>query len=89
MKRILTTGRFEKDVKPAIRRGRAPERLWAVVEQLARGEPLAPLHKPHRIGGDRQICGECHIAPDRLLIWREDETQLILVRTGSHSDLFG
>lgn len=89
MKRILTTGRFEKDVKLAIRRGLELERLWALVEQLARGQQLAPRHRPHRLGGDWQNCRECHIAPDWLLIWREDETQLILLRTGSHSDLFG
>lgn len=42
MKRILTTGRFEKDVKQASRRGLALERLWTLVETLARGEQLAP-----------------------------------------------
>jgi len=89
MKRILTTGRFEKDVKLAIKRGLDQERLWSLVEQLAHGQRLAPRYRPHRLGGDWQNCSECHIAPDWLLIWREDETQLILLRTGSHSDLFG
>ncbi len=33
---------------------------------------------------------ECHIQPDWLLIWeQEDEIRLIsLIRTGTHSDLF-
>ncbi|HEY3777325.1 MAG TPA: type II toxin-antitoxin system YafQ family toxin [Rhizomicrobium sp.] len=90
MKRILTTGRFEMDVTTlAIRRGLAVQRLWTLVDHLARGEQLAPRHRPRRPGGEWQNCRECHIAPDWLLIWREDETQLILVRTGSNADLFG
>ncbi|MCH7522026.1 MAG: type II toxin-antitoxin system YafQ family toxin [Candidatus Marinimicrobia bacterium] len=32
---------------------------------------------------------EGHIDPDWLLIYRRTETALILVRTGSHADLFG
>ncbi|MCU0288190.1 MAG: type II toxin-antitoxin system YafQ family toxin [Acidobacteria bacterium] len=34
---------------------------------------------------------ECHIEPDWLLIYRIDRkyNELILVRTGSHSELFG
>ncbi|WP_245988984.1 type II toxin-antitoxin system mRNA interferase toxin, RelE/StbE family [Pelobium manganitolerans] len=33
---------------------------------------------------------ECHIQPDWLLIWQQDDSILLvtLVRTGAHSDLF-
>ena len=33
---------------------------------------------------------ECHIQPDWLLVWAQNDTELILVfvDTGSHSDLF-
>ncbi|WP_317132770.1 type II toxin-antitoxin system YafQ family toxin [Pedobacter sp. BS3] len=33
---------------------------------------------------------ECHIKPDWLLIWKQDETikLITLTRTGTHSDLF-
>ena len=35
-------------------------------------------------------CGECHIEPDWLLVYQyyENELILVLVNTGSHSDLF-
>lgn len=35
-------------------------------------------------------CGECHIEPDWLLIYKysNDELILLLVATGSHSELF-
>ncbi|MBP5716719.1 MAG: type II toxin-antitoxin system YafQ family toxin, partial [Bacteroidales bacterium] len=34
---------------------------------------------------------ECHIQPDWLLVWNqfEDELELLLLNTGTHSDLFG
>ncbi len=40
--------------------------------------------------GDYIGCWECHIQPDWLLVWeQDDEIRLIsLVRTGTHSDLF-
>ncbi len=31
---------------------------------------------------------ECHIEPDWLLIWDQEHDALILVRTGTHADLF-
>jgi mRNA interferase YafQ len=31
---------------------------------------------------------ECHITPDLLLIYKLEGEKLILVRTGSHSELF-
>jgi len=34
---------------------------------------------------------ECHISPDWLLLWKQNENDLILVltNTGTHSDLLG
>jgi mRNA interferase YafQ len=46
-------------------------------------------YRPHRLSGNWNRFWECHIEPDWLLIWDEDETALILVRTGTHADLFG
>ena len=31
---------------------------------------------------------ECHVDPDWLLIWTREVDALVLVRTGTHSDLF-
>ena len=35
-------------------------------------------------------CGECHIEPDWLLVWElnDNEFTLLLLETGTHSDLF-
>jgi mRNA interferase YafQ len=32
---------------------------------------------------------DCHIAPDWLLLYKIDKENLVLERTGTHSDLFG
>ena len=44
-----------------------------------------------RITGECKGQWECHIQPNWLLVWEQNETELILilVNTGTHSDLFG
>ena len=84
--RLLTTKRFERDLRRVRRRGKDPDRLWAVVESLLDERPLPPRN---RLTGDWSGAWECHIEADWLLIWRRDEDSLTLVRTGTHSDLFG
>jgi mRNA interferase YafQ len=62
--------------------------LLAVVESLACGKPLAEKHKAHDLTGNWQAYKECHIKPDWLLIYQLIDDKLILIRTGSHSELF-
>ena len=45
--------------------------------------------KDHPLLGDWIPARECHIFPDTLLIYRHEQSMLILIRIGSHSDLFG
>ncbi|WP_417880565.1 type II toxin-antitoxin system YafQ family toxin [Vibrio sp.] len=49
-----------------------------------------PLH-PHILQGNWKPHRECHLQPDLLLIWDIDleSNELILVRCGSHAELFG
>jgi mRNA interferase YafQ len=89
MRRLKTTKHFERDLKRAKKRGKQLDKLWSVVECLLNNEPLDARHRAHLLSGEWQSFRECHIEPDWLLIWREAEDQLVLVRTGTHSDLFG
>ncbi len=89
MRRLKTTKRFERDLKQAKKRGKKLDKLWSVVERLLNNEPLEARHRAHTLSGQWQSFRECHIEPDWLLIWRETEESLVLVRTGTHSDLFG
>ena len=87
--RLLTTGRFERDLQHARRRGKNLDKLWAVVDRLLAGESLEPRHRTHRLSGQWARSWECHIEPDWLLIWHVRDDALVLIRTGSHADLFG
>lgn len=87
--RLQTTRRFEKDLRLAGKRGKDLDKLWQVVERLLAGEPLDPRNRAHRLSGDWSRAWECHIEPDWLLVWHVDDDALILVRTGTHADLFG
>lgn len=87
---IKFTGRFKKDYKQAIKRGRKIELLDKIIMSLAMGEILPEANKDHSLAGNWIGHRECHIEPDWLLIYyiEKDILVLTLVRTGSHSDLF-
>lgn len=83
---------FKKKLKIIIRRGKDINKLMFVVERLANKEKLDLKYRNHILKDDNNYknCGECHIEPDWLLVYQYNNDQLILllVDTGSHSDLF-
>ena len=87
---VRFTSRFKKDIKLVQKQGKNIDRLFDVVDTLARGEALALKYRDHELGGDYKGCRECHIEPDWLLLYIKDcdSLMLTLTRTGSHSDLF-
>ena len=89
MLRIRVHNKFKKDLKAIIKRGYDEEKLWTVVEQLANEIPLPLKNRDHALTGNYVGCRECHIEPDWLLVYeiQKDELLLLLVRTGTHSDL--
>ena len=86
--RLLTTKSFERDLKRARKRGKNLAKLQAIVDILLAGKRLPPRCRPHRLSGDWDGFWECHVEPDWLLIWKQDKDTLILVRTGTHADLY-
>lgn len=89
MRMIRATARFKRDARLAQRRGRDISKLWAIVERLASGRPLDSRNRAHRLSGEFSRIWECHIEPDWLLLWEETDIAMVLIRTGTHSDLFG
>ena len=85
---LLTTTRFEKDLRRVKKQGKDIDKLEEVVDLLQSQEPLPPNCRPHPLRGTWVGHWDCHIEPDWLLIYRLTETALILVRTGSHAELF-
>jgi mRNA interferase YafQ len=87
---VVATAQYARDAKRVRKRGKDMARLLAVVDALRNRRPLAPRHRDHALSGDRRGWRDCHIEPDWLLIYRVDDEagDLILGRTGTHSDLF-
>lgn len=90
MRRIFRTNRFKKDVKRIKKREFDTNKLKNVISMLAKHKQLDHnRYRPHKLLGKYEDFWECHIENDWLLIWYIDnEDNLILVRTGTHSDLF-
>lgn len=89
---IVTSNRFNKQLKKIKKQGKNIEKLSDVVKKLANGETLAAKYNDHALYDTKYYknCRECHIEPDWLLIYKitNEELILYLVETGSHSDLF-
>lgn len=89
MKKISRTNRFKKDVKIMKKRGKSFGVFKEVIQQLAQGDPLEKKFRDHKLTGNYAGTRECHIEPDWLLIYEDKDEVLLLILTGTHSDLFG
>jgi len=89
MKILYYSTQFKKDLKRYRNESKKMEKLYSVLQMLENEEELPPELKAHRLTGDYKYCLECHIEGDFLLIWYDDESDIIdLLRLGSHSELF-
>ena len=89
---IRYSGQFKRSYKLCKKRGLDISKLEHVIRLLAQSGSLPKEYDPHKLVG-RKWSGywECHIDPNWLLIWDQNDTELILLLldTGTHSDLFG
>lgn len=83
---------FKKSYKKVKRQGKDLSKLKYVVTRLANKEELEIKYRNHSLTDSKKYknCGECHIEPDWLLVYKyqNDELVLLLIATGSHSELF-
>ena len=70
-------------------RGKDIGDLIAAVEMLAEEGELPSACHAHKLSGEWSGVWECHIEPDWLLIYVITDDEVLLIRTGSHDDLFG
>ena len=89
MLRIIKTKSYLQDLKKAKKRNLNINDLEYVVFKLANNETLDAKYRDHALKGSYIGLRECHIHSDWLLVYRIDkkEIELILFRTGTHSDL--
>jgi len=86
---LLTTTAFERDLRRVKKQGKDLDKLEAIVNLLQAQEPLPGRCHSHPLRGSWAGHWDCHVEPDWLLLYRVTENELILVRTGSHAELFG
>ncbi len=87
---IIPSKRFLKDMKRCEKRGYNMQLIKDAIAQLAETGTLPATYRPHKLSGQYAGMWECHLKPDWLLIWEQNDTELILLftGTGTHSDLF-
>ena len=85
---LLTTNAFERDLKRVGKQGKDLDKLEAVANLLQEQQPLPARCRPHPLRGNWTGHWDCHIQPDWLLLYKLTDTELTLVRTGSHAELF-
>lgn len=90
MYEIRMTKTFRKDTERCKKRGYDMELLKTAIRLLEANGQLPSSYHPHTLSGQYGGCWECHLKPDWLLIWEQNDTELILLftGTGTHSDLF-
>ncbi|MGE0087414.1 MAG: type II toxin-antitoxin system YafQ family toxin [Desulfococcaceae bacterium] len=59
-----------------------------VIEALADQKKLPSEYKDHSLTGNYKNKSDCHIEPDWIMIYAIEDDELVLYRTGSHSELF-
>jgi len=88
MRKVALTAQFEKDVKRAKKRNWDMSKLSELIRLLGQGDLEDSLFRDHPLKGKYEGLRECHLSPDWLLIYHSSIEQVLLVRTGTHADLF-
>lgn len=90
MYQVQYSKRFAKNLKLCQKRGLDMEAIYKAIGILASQGSLPMQYRPHKLVNQKVDTWECHIEPDWLMTWQQNDTELTLLflQTGSHSDLF-
>ena len=76
--KIKFTARLKKDLKLVKKQGKDIDKLFDIVERIARDEILDEKYRDHSLSGNYKGARECHIEPDCLLIYEKIDDVLVL-----------
>lgn len=87
---IEYTRQFKKSLKLCKKRNFPLDKLHNAISILAESGLLPSEYKPHKLSGKYAGIWECHITSDWLMLWQQndDTLTLLILDTGTHSDLF-
>lgn len=88
MLNITIKTQFKRDLKRCKKRGKDIHKLKTAMILLQKNVKLPKEYFEHPLVGNWSNHQECHLESDWLLIYQIIGKELILTRTGSHSDLF-
>lgn len=89
MKELDVTTKFKRDLRRERKSDPEVEGiLRPVLDLLRKGKTLPKKLKDHPLSGEWKDHRDCHLKPDLVLIYKDDEEAVTLVRLGSHSELF-
>ena len=74
MYKIEYSNKIKKEVKLAQKRGLDMNLFKEVVKLLEKNGSLPAKYKPHVLKGNFKGLWECHIQPDWLFIWEQNDT---------------
>lgn len=76
--KIKFTARFKKDLKLVKKQGKDIDKLFDIVERIARDQILDEKYRDHSLSGNYKGAREWHIEPDCLLIYEKIDDVLVL-----------
>lgn len=81
---------FKRDYKKAVKQRKNLELLSFIIDALRHHNPILAKFRDHALSNNWINHRELHLTPDWLLVYTIDKKNntLILVRLGSHSDIF-
>ena len=87
---VKISSRFRKQFRLCVKRGLDMNLINEAMRLLAANGSLPAQYRPHKLSGKFQGVWECHIQPDWLMTWQQNDMELTLLslQTGTHSDLF-
>jgi mRNA interferase YafQ len=88
MKNLFLALSYEKDLKRLEKKHYEIDKIETPVEFLLKGEALPAKYKDHALSGNLQGKRELHIELNWLLMYKSTDAEIILIRTGSHDDLY-
>lgn len=88
---LFYSNKYKKSLKKCVKRGLDIEKLRTAIDILCEKGSLPIEYRPHKLSGKFKGNWECHIEPNWLLVWSQNDTELTLLMldTGTHSDIFG
>ena len=96
MYNIKPAGQYKKDIKLCAKRNLDLSLMAsAILKLMETGTLSVDEYGTHKLKGQKEETWDAHLAPDWVLLFRKYESYndeydgiVVLVRTGTHSDLF-